>query len=175
MSDKSSVVVLFLDNDHPISQRIRRPSVAHGQGARRLEDILDLVASRLVSDRVAERRERSSMLTEFIMRDNSNIGDIAEKYGYSPDGFIRLFCKTVGTTPAKYRIAHRLTMARSMIRDGATLADAALAAGFADQSHLGRCFLRAYGTTPAAYRTGFSGFDEENRFCSRQDDGQMGF
>jgi transcriptional regulator GlxA family with amidase domain len=98
------------------------------------------------------------MLREVITQDNSSMGDIAEKYGYSPDGFIRLFCKLVGTTPAKYRIAHRLTVARSMIRGGATLADAAFAAGFADQSHLGRCFLRAYGTTPAAYRVGLLGF-----------------
>jgi len=31
---------------------------------------------------------------------------------------------------------------------------AALASGFADQSHLGRWFRRAYGLTPAAYRLG---------------------
>jgi transcriptional regulator GlxA family with amidase domain len=45
-------------------------------------------------------------------------------------------------------------MARSMIREGAMLADVAFATGFSDQSHLGRCFLCAFGTTPAAYRSG---------------------
>jgi AraC-like DNA-binding protein len=39
-----------------------------------------------------------------------------------------------------------------MLRSQAPPAQAALASGFADQSHLGRWFRRAYGLTPAAYR-----------------------
>jgi AraC-like DNA-binding protein len=35
-----------------------------------------------------------------------------------------------------------------MILDGTTLVEAAAEAGFADQSHLTRHFLRAYGYTP---------------------------
>jgi AraC-like DNA-binding protein len=34
---------------------------------------------------------------------------------------------------------------------GSSLADAALAAGFADQSHMSRQFKRAYGLTPARW------------------------
>jgi AraC-like DNA-binding protein len=153
-SDKSSVLVLFLDKDHPTAKGIRRPSVANGQGAKQLDEILDCVATRMIGHQTPEQLQMSSALTNLITQNESSLREVAETLGYSHDGFTRSFCRYVGTTPAKYRIAHRLTMARSMIREGAMPADAAFATGFSDQSHLGRCFLRAFGTTPAAYRSG---------------------
>jgi AraC-like DNA-binding protein len=38
-----------------------------------------------------------------------------------------------------------------MIRTGKPLAEAALSAGFADQSHMSRMFKRTYGLTPAKW------------------------
>jgi transcriptional regulator GlxA family with amidase domain len=105
-----------------------------------------------------EQLQVSSTLTELVTHANSSVDEVAAALGYSTDGFIRSFFRSVGTTPGQYRIAHRLTTARLLIREGADLADAAFAAGFSDQSHLGRCFLRAFGTTPAAYRAGLVGF-----------------
>jgi AraC-like DNA-binding protein len=153
-SDESSVLVLFLDKDHPVAKGTCHPSVTIGQSAKRLDEILDCVATRLAGHQTPEQLQMSSTLTKLITQNESSLRDVAEKLGYSPDGFTRSFCRWVGTTPAKCRIAHRLTMARSMIRKGAMLADVAFATGFSDQSHLGRCFLRAFGTTPAAYRSG---------------------
>ena len=154
IATSSSVLVLFLDKDHPVAEGIRQPSVTNGQGAKRLDEILDCVATRLVGHQTPEQLQISSTLTNLITQSEARLCDVAEELGYSPDGFTRSFCRWVGTTPAKYRIAHRLTMARSMIRQGAMLAEVAFATGFSDQSHLGRCFLRAFGTTPAAYRAG---------------------
>ena len=45
----------------------------------------------------------------------------------------------------------QLDRARWAMRDGLALAEAALAAGFADQSHMSRLFKRAYGLTPAKW------------------------
>jgi AraC-like DNA-binding protein len=45
----------------------------------------------------------------------------------------------------------RLGQARSAMREGASLAAAAIGAGFADQSHMSRHFKRTYGMTPAAW------------------------
>jgi AraC-like DNA-binding protein len=42
--------------------------------------------------------------------------------------------------------------ARALIAAGEPLAEAAAAAGFADQPHLTRHFVRAYGYTPGAWR-----------------------
>jgi len=65
---------------------------------------------------------------------------------------LRLFKGGVGMTPHGYLTQVRLEQARRLIAAGLPLADAALSAGFADQSHLTRNFHRRYGLTPAAYR-----------------------
>jgi AraC-like DNA-binding protein len=44
-----------------------------------------------------------------------------------------------------------LDAARTMIASGHSLANAATACGFADQSHFSRAFARRYGVTPGAY------------------------
>jgi AraC-like DNA-binding protein len=45
----------------------------------------------------------------------------------------------------------RLELARAAIASGAPLAAAAAGAGFADQSHMTRQFVRAYGLTPGRW------------------------
>ena len=44
-----------------------------------------------------------------------------------------------------------------MLEAGATIAQAAAATGFADQSHLHRHFQRSLGLTPAKYQQRFNG------------------
>lgn len=63
----------------------------------------------------------------------------------------RQFRAAFGTCPSGFRTMRRLDEARRMIRGGLPLAEAALAAGFADQSHMSRLFKRAYGLTPAKW------------------------
>jgi AraC-like DNA-binding protein/quercetin dioxygenase-like cupin family protein len=66
---------------------------------------------------------------------------------------LRSFVRLTGLTPHAYVVQRRLDAARSMIRRGAALADAAIAAGFADQSHFHRSFTQRYGMTPGVYAT----------------------
>jgi AraC-like DNA-binding protein len=63
----------------------------------------------------------------------------------------RHFRAAFGTSPDRYRIMRRLEVARAAIVAGAPLADAAVTAGFADQSHMTRHFKRAYGITPGRW------------------------
>lgn len=65
---------------------------------------------------------------------------------------IRGFLRDVGTTPHAYRIQLRVRLARRYLRQGHAVADAAQLAGFADQSHLTRAFMRQFGITPGRYR-----------------------
>ncbi|UDF31126.1 UNVERIFIED_ORG: AraC family transcriptional regulator [Roseateles sp. XES5] len=64
---------------------------------------------------------------------------------------LRDFARATGLTPHAYLLQRRTELARRLIADGAPLADAAIAAGFADQSHMTRNFTRRYGYTPGAY------------------------
>ena len=63
----------------------------------------------------------------------------------------RQFRAAFGTCPSNFRTMRQLDQARRMIRGGLPLAEAALEAGFADQSHMSRMFKRAYGLTPAKW------------------------
>ncbi|MGH8410637.1 MAG: helix-turn-helix domain-containing protein, partial [Pseudomonas sp.] len=64
----------------------------------------------------------------------------------------RAFKSAFGLPPHAYLVQLRLARARHWLANGKQPADVAIALGFADQSHLGRWFVRAYGLTPAAYR-----------------------
>jgi AraC family transcriptional regulator len=63
--------------------------------------------------------------------------------------FRRCFGQTVATSIRRLRIE---LACRRLAGTEAAIADIAIDAGFADQSHLGRVFKRALRTTPAAYR-----------------------
>ena len=63
----------------------------------------------------------------------------------------RQFRRAYGTSPSRFRMLRQLDLARERIRRGSGLADAAAAAGFADQSHMTRQFKRSYGLTPARW------------------------
>ncbi|MFP3994963.1 AraC family transcriptional regulator [Pseudomonas capeferrum] len=60
----------------------------------------------------------------------------------------RDFRALYGTSPYRFVTLRRLDTARRLMLDGFTLVDAALAAGFHDQSHMTRHFTRSYGVSP---------------------------
>ena len=64
----------------------------------------------------------------------------------------RAFKAAFGLAPHAYLVQLRLARARRQLAAGRSPAHVAFDLGFADQSHLGRWFLRAYGMTPAQYR-----------------------
>ena len=63
----------------------------------------------------------------------------------------RHFRLCLGTSPYRYLLMRRLDRARALIRRGTPLAEAALASGFADQSHMTRHFKKAYGLSPGRW------------------------
>ncbi|MFN3853848.1 MAG: AraC family transcriptional regulator [Phreatobacter sp.] len=64
----------------------------------------------------------------------------------------RQFRLRFGTSPYRYLVMRRLDAARAAILGGAGLAEAAIMAGFADQSHMTRQFRAAYGMSPGRWR-----------------------
>ncbi len=63
----------------------------------------------------------------------------------------RQFRRAFGTSPSRFRTLRQLDRVRQAVRRGSSLAEAALDAGFADQSHMTRQFKRSYGLTPARW------------------------
>jgi AraC-like DNA-binding protein len=64
----------------------------------------------------------------------------------------RQFRRAFGVSPYRFHLLRRLDRARRRIASGARLAEAALACGFADQSHFTRHFRGAYGMSPGQWR-----------------------
>ncbi|CAN7247892.1 AraC family ligand binding domain-containing protein [Pararhizobium sp. LjRoot238] len=83
------------------------------------------------------------------------LADLAAATGFSRFQVVRAFAQATGMTPHAYLVQRRIGIVRRMIAKGTPLADAAFAGGFADQSHMTRTFVRAYGVTPGAYALAF--------------------
>ncbi|WP_426240582.1 AraC family ligand binding domain-containing protein [Pararhizobium sp. DWP1-1-3] len=81
----------------------------------------------------------------------TTLADLAAASGLSRFQVVRAFSEVTGLTPHAYLVQRRVRAVRRMIAKGTPLADAAFAGGFADQSHMTRAFVRAYGVTPGAY------------------------
>ncbi|MEM5294151.1 AraC family transcriptional regulator [Burkholderia sp. JPY481] len=86
------------------------------------------------------------------MDGNLGLDELAELAGIDRFRLTRLFQRAFGTSPHAYLVRLRLRAARRLLAAGRTPAQVAAEVGFADQSHLGRWFRRAYRMTPAAYR-----------------------
>jgi len=63
----------------------------------------------------------------------------------------RHFRAVLGTSPYRYLTLRRLDRAKAALMDGESLAGAACAAGFADQSHMTRHFTRTVGISPGRW------------------------
>jgi AraC-like DNA-binding protein len=80
------------------------------------------------------------------------LDQVATAAGVDRFRLTRAFKAAYGLAPHAYLVQLRLSKARRMLADGVQPAAVAMELGFADQSHLGRWFVRAYGLTPAMYR-----------------------
>lgn len=80
------------------------------------------------------------------------LDDLAQVTGVDRFRLSRAFKAAFGLAPHAYLIQLRLTRARHLLARGEAPVSVAAALGFADQSHLGRWFQRAYRMTPADYR-----------------------
>jgi len=90
---------------------------------------------------------------------NIRLDDLSALTGVSPCHLLRSFRRAVGMPPHAYLRQVRVEHAKSMLADGMPIAQAALTAGFTDQSHLTRFFKRILGMTPGAYVAGIHAND----------------
>lgn len=77
---------------------------------------------------------------------------LAAHVGYSQWHFLRVFEKMTGMTPHAFQLLCRLRLLRNLLRTDTAAVDAAVSAGFADQSHMHKVFRRHHGMTPGAFK-----------------------
>ena len=99
---------------------------------------------------VASRAD--SMIRERFS-ESISVGTIAEAIGTHPAHLSRSFQEQAGCTIGERIRARRVEHVCAKLASDSRLAEIALEAGFADQSHMTRVFRRLVGTTPGVYRT----------------------
>jgi len=82
----------------------------------------------------------------------ATLAELAALQGISRYQLLRAFARETGATPHTYLMQRRVRLAQRHLASGMAVADAAAQAGFADQSHLTRAFIRQLGITPGRYR-----------------------
>ena len=82
------------------------------------------------------------------------LDELARLAGLSPHHFLRVFKAATGLPPHAYQLQQAVERAKTLLAGGMSISQAALDAGFADQSHFSRCFREFTGATPGQYLGG---------------------
>ncbi|MGY4535438.1 AraC-like DNA-binding protein [Pseudomonas sp. TE3786] len=117
--------------------------------ARALAEVAGQRASRKAVDFVAAERARAfihAALDRVVSLDELSEASGRDRWSLSRD-----FRALYGTSPYRYLTHRRLDLARALLLDGHSLAQAAISAGFFDQSHMSRLFQQAYGVSPGRW------------------------
>jgi AraC family transcriptional regulator len=85
-------------------------------------------------------------------RESVGLRHVAREAGVHPVYLARVFRRRHGCSVGEYLKVLRLAEAGRLVLQGASLAQAAHAVGFADQSHFSRCFSAAFGFPPKGLR-----------------------
>ncbi len=145
---------------------IKRCGNAQGYGADVVEnacftELMLLIGSLYAPEHPAASAAESSHSAEQVglMLDYINqriaepltIERIAEQFYLSRGYLCRLFKQETGTTINKYIVARRISIAKRLLTDGATVHEACEQSGFGDYAHFIRAFGQAVGSSPKQY------------------------
>jgi AraC-like DNA-binding protein len=86
------------------------------------------------------------------VEDDVSLDGLAHAVGLSPSRLMHAFTDSIGIPLRPYLSWLRVQRAACAILSGASLSDAAQAAGFADAAHMSRTFTRKMGIAPSALR-----------------------
>jgi AraC-like DNA-binding protein len=120
-----------------------------------LTHLLSQLLSRHTSAKRADTRAPSLTQARELLEGEPGVrvslAELASACGLSKFQFLRAFSTAFGITPHAYQMQRRTSRAKALLAGGMSPAQAAIHAGFADQSHLTRCFARQFGLTPGRY------------------------
>jgi len=128
----------------PLEQSDALAELAHALAA-----AAGTACERVKGDYLAARRARDYLhanFTRVVTLEEVEAAIGRDRWSISHD-----FRTFYGTSPYRYLTMRRLDFVRRMLLSGTSLASAAADAGFADQSHMTRHFLKTFGLTPGRW------------------------
>ncbi len=166
------VAVLHLDPDHRAgrARRLQGPGGEFDLNAhpRFAASLASLATAPSVPDALAVRAaleageppaldERVRVACETLRRGDGEVGGaaLAETVGLSESRFRHLFREELGVNLKRFQLHLKCQRALTLWRDGMSLTDLALAAGFYDQPHLNRTLRAMFDTLPSRYARAF--------------------
>ena len=153
-----------LPEDPLLATAIQRAFAAiHGEEGRlardeSLDQMIGLLSRHLCVRSASVARDSTTMMNrakEYLhehMEDDVGLDELARHAGIDRFRLTRQFSRAFGLSPHAYLVRLRLRPARTLLAQGHDPTQVAIQVGFADQSHLGRWFRRAYRLTPGAYQ-----------------------
>lgn len=165
--DISAVQAVFrhtLTDDRALVMAIAQAfnALHYDEGRLAQDESLDLLVARLVphvdlhpADKLSESLVRMNRVRDYLIAhldSNPGLDELAVISGVDRFRLSRQFKSAFGQSPHAYLVRLRLRSARQLLASGISPSIVASQTGFADQSHLGRWFQRAYRMSPASYQ-----------------------
>ncbi|WP_315709091.1 AraC family transcriptional regulator [Brenneria uluponensis] len=97
--------------------------------------------------------ERAREYINVSLDRNITLDELAEQAGRDRWSLSRDFRLLFGTSPHRYITMRRLDIVKSCLMQGEPIIDAAMIAGFFDQSHMSRHFTKTFGLTPFRWKS----------------------
>ena len=90
---------------------------------------------------------------DMLRNDDRSVSEIAAAIGMSNFHFIRQFKAVFGETPNRYRVRHRMELARAKISIGnASVTEICMELGYSSLGSFSTLFSRHFGVSPTKYR-----------------------
>ncbi|RLM25780.1 AraC family transcriptional regulator [Brenneria alni] len=105
------------------------------------------------------RHVRQRLLSN--LQGSPSLETLAEELNLRRETIVRQFRVNTGITPMAFLNNARVEYAKTLLKNGATLADAGYQSGFCDQSHFHKTFVQYTAATPGQYRQARSIFDNK--------------
>ncbi|NLW11376.1 MAG: response regulator [Clostridiaceae bacterium] len=85
-----------------------------------------------------------------------DLGEIADRFGFSTSYLSKIFAKSSGKSPSKYIRDHRICIAKQLLRNPAlSIAVIGRKVGYPDQFHFSKVFKQTTGLSPTDYRDSY--------------------
>lgn len=85
-------------------------------------------------------------------KDIGTVKELANRVSLNESYFIRLFSRTVGTTPMKYLRSYRLSEGRLMLKNGCSVSQAAEKCGYMTPASFSKAMRLEFGCSPKSFK-----------------------